>query len=144
MLVAVDGIGEPDAAVRVDDNVIGRVELSAVVVVEQRRSLVGPLGFHVDEPARFVQRALGAEEDAVAIVDAAVGHVVAFRTSDFVAGEVFGTEDFDLGDDDGFVGRADRTRVSVRDVVGCDEEGVGGCMEDAGFVKEWGPFVFDQ
>ncbi len=144
LLVAVDGVGEPDAAVGVDDDVVGRVERAAVVVVEQRRGAVGPLGFHVDEPARFVQRALGAEEDAVAVVDAAVGHVVALRTADLVAGEVFGAGEFDLGDDDGFVGRADGAGVFVGDLVGCDEECVGGSMKDAGFVEERGSFVFDQ
>lgn len=136
LLVAVDGVGEPDAAVRVDDDVVRGVELSAVVVVEQRRGLVGPFSFHVDEPARFVQRALSAEENAIAVVDAAVGHVVALWTSDFVTGEVFGAEEFDLGNEDSFIGRADCAGVFVGDLVGCDEECVGLSMEDAGFVEE--------
>lgn len=144
LLVAVDGVGEPEAAVRVDDDVVGRVEGAAVVVVEQGGGAVRPLGFHVDEAARLVQRALGAEEDAVAVVDAAVSHVIALRAADFVAGEVFGPEDFDFGDGDGLVGCADGAGVVVGDVVGCDEEGVGGSVEDAGFVKEWSSFVFNQ
>ena len=103
LLVAVDGIGEPEAAVRVDDDVVGRVERATVIVAQQRRYLVRLLGFHVDKPARFVQGALGAEENAVEIVDATVRHVVAFRTPDFVTGEVFGAEELNLGDDDGLL-----------------------------------------
>ena len=33
LFVAVDGVGEPDAAVRVDDDVIGGIEGSVVVVI---------------------------------------------------------------------------------------------------------------
>ncbi len=86
---------------------------------------MGSFGFHVDEAAWFVERALGAEEDAVAVVDAAVDHVVAFRAADFVAGEVSGREEFDFGDDDGFVAGADGAGRFIADVVGGHEEGVG-------------------
>jgi len=141
--VTVDGVGEPDAAVRVDDDVVGRIELPAVVVVEQGGGFVGAFGFHVDEAARFVERTLRAEEQAVAVVDAAVGHVVALRAADFVASEVFGGEEFDFGDDDGFVGCADCGGVFVADLVGSDEERVGGGVEDAGFVEIGGALVFD-
>ena len=34
LLVAIDGVGEPDGAVRVDDDVVGGVEGPGVVVVE--------------------------------------------------------------------------------------------------------------
>ena len=144
LLVAVDGVGEPDCAVGVDDDVVGRIEGAAVVVVDQGGGFVRPFGFHVDEPGRFVQGALGAEEDAVLVVGAAVGHVVALGAADFVAREVGRAGEFDLGDDDGFVGGADGSGVFVADLVGGDEEGVGGGVEDAGFVEEGGAVVFDQ
>ncbi len=34
LLVAVNGVGEPDAAVGMDDDVVGRIELAAVVIVQ--------------------------------------------------------------------------------------------------------------
>lgn len=65
------------------------------------------------------------------------------RTADLVTGEVFGGEEFDLGDDDTFTGRADCTRIFVGDLIGGDKEGVGGGVEDACFMEEGGAVVFD-
>ena len=48
-LVAVDGVGEPDAAVGVDGGVGGGVEGARVVVVEDGVGFVGAFRFHVDE-----------------------------------------------------------------------------------------------
>lgn len=137
LLVAIDGVGEPDGTVGVDDDVVGGVERAAVVVVQERGGFVGAFGFHVDETGRFAKGALGAEDDAVAEIGAAIGHVVAFRTADFVAGEVGRGEEFDFGDDDCFVRGGDGVGGGVWDLIGGDEEGVGGWMEDACFVEVW-------
>lgn len=144
LLVAVDRVGEPDGTVRVDDDVVGGVERAAVVVVHERGGFVGAFGFHVDETGRLAEGALGAEDDAVAEIGAAIGHVVAFRTADFVAGEVVRGEELDLGDDDCFVRGGDGVGGGVRDLVGGDEEGVGGWMEDACFVEVRSSRVGDE
>lgn len=144
LLVAVDGVGEPDGAVGVDGDVVGGVEGPGVVVVEDGGRFVRPLGFHVDEAGGFAQGALGAQEQAVTVVGAAVGHVLALRAADFVAREVGGGEELDLGDDDGLVAGDDCVGGGVGELVGGDEEGVGGRVEDAGFVEVWGAWVVDQ
>ena len=102
------------------------------------------LGFHVDETRRFAEGALGAEDEAFAEVCAAVGHEVAFWTADFVAREVGGAEEFDFGNEDGLVLSGDGVRGRVGDLVGGDEEGVCGSMEDAGFVEVGGSWVGDE
>lgn len=141
LLVAVDGIREPDGAVGVHDDVVGRVEGPAVVVVEEGGCFMGALGFHVDKAGGFAQGTLRAEDEAVAVVGPAIGHVVAFWAADFVAGEVGGGEEFDFGDDDGFVVGGDGVGGLVGDLVGGDEEGVCRRVEDAGFVKVGGARV---
>lgn len=80
--------------------------------------------FHVDEAGGFAEGALGAEDEAVAVVGAAVGHEVALGTADFVAGEVGGGEEFEFGDYDGFMGGGDGVGGGVGDLVRGDEEGV--------------------
>lgn len=144
LLVAVDGVGEPDAAVRVDDDVVGRVEGSAVVVVEEGSSLVRALGFHVDETAGLAQRALCAEDETVAVVSPAVGHVVALGAADLVAGEVAWGEELDFGDDDGLVVSGDSVGRGVGNLIRGDEECVCRGVEDAGFVEVGGPRVGDE
>ena len=96
---------------------------------------MGALGFHVDEPGRFAEGALGAEDDAVAIVGAAVGHIIAFRTANLVAGKIGRGEEFDFGDDNGLVMGGDGVGRGIGDVIGGDEEGVGGRVEDASFME---------
>ena len=90
LLVAVDGVGEPDGAVRMDDDVVGGVEGARVEIVEDGGGFVGAFGFHVDQPGWFFQAALCAEDEAFAVVCAAIGHEVALRTTDFVACKVCG------------------------------------------------------
>ena len=87
---------------------------------------------------------MGAEDQAVAEVGAAVGHIVALWAADFVAGEVGWGEELDFGDDDGFVLGGDGVWGSVRNLVGSDEEGVCGGMENACFVKVWSSRVRDE
>ena len=53
LLVAVDGVGEPDGAVGVNDDIVGGVEGAGVVVVEDGGGFVGALGFHVDQTGWF-------------------------------------------------------------------------------------------
>ena len=117
LFVAVDGVGEPDGAVGVDDDVVGGVEGAGVVVVEEGGGFVGAFGFHVDEAGGFAEGALGAEDEAVTVVGAAVGHVVALWAADFVAGEVGGGEEFEFGDYDCFMGGGDGVGGRVGDLV---------------------------
>lgn len=144
LFVPINGVCEPDGAIGVDDDVVWGVEGAAVVVVEEGSCFVGALGFHIDEAAGFAEGALRAKDEAVAIVGPAVGHVVAFRAADFIAGEVGGGEEFDLGDEDGFVLRGDGVGGGVGDLVGGDEECVCRWMEDAGFVEVGGSGVGDE
>ena len=129
LLGAVDGIGEPDGPVRVhDDDVVGRVEAPAVVVVQQHLGLVRWGGCHVGQAAGHGARALGAEEDAVFVVDAAVG-VGGFRGDCLVGpGSVFG----------GLADSADGDVLSavggVIVLVACHEEASLGGDVDACFV----------
>ena len=103
LLVAVDGVGEPDRAVRVDDHVGGAVEGAGVVVVDEGGSFVGAFGFHVYQAGGLVQTTLGAEDQAVFVVGTPANHIVALWATDFVAGEVGWGEEFDFGDDDSLV-----------------------------------------
>ena len=96
---------------------------------------MGAFGFHVDEACGFAEGALRAEDEAVAVVGAAVGHVVAFGAADLVAGEVGGAEEFEFGDYDCFMGGGDGVGGVVGDLIRGDEEGVGWGVEDAGFVE---------
>ena len=104
---------------------------------------MGAFGFHVDEACGFAERALRAEDEAVAVVSAAIGHVVAFWAADLVAGEVGGGEEFEFGDYDCFLGGGDGVRGGVVDLVRGDEEGVCRGVEDAGFVEVGGAGVVD-
>ena len=126
-----------------DDDVGGGIEGAAVVVVEEGDGFVRAFRFHVDQPAGFAEGPLRAEDEAVAVVGPAGGHVVALRAADFVAGEVCGGEEFDFGDNDGFVARCDGVGARVVELVRGDEEGVGGRVEDAGFVEVGGALVVD-
>ena len=103
LVVAVDRVREPDGAVGMHDDVVGGVEGAGVVVVQQGRGLVRTLGFHVDQAGRFAKGALGAQDQPVAIVGGAIGHIIALGTADFVAGEVGGREELDFGDDNGLI-----------------------------------------
>ena len=85
-----------------------------------------------------------AEDEAVAVVGPAIGHVVTLWAADFVAGEVCGGEEFYFCDDDCFVAGCDGVGGGVFELVGGYEEGVSGWMEDAGFVEEGGAVVFDK
>ena len=104
---------------------------------------MGAFGFHVDESRRFAEGALGAKDEAVAVVGATVGHVVAFWAADFVAGEVGGGEKFEFGDYDCFMGGRDGVGRGVGNLVRGYEEGVGWGVEDAGLVEVGGAGVVD-
>ena len=102
------------------------------------------LRFHVDEARRFTEGALSAEDEAVAVVGSAVGHVVALGAADFVAGEVGGRKEFEFGDYDSFMGGGDGVGGGGGDLVRGDEEGVCWRVEDASFVEVGGTRVVDQ
>lgn len=104
---------------------------------------MGAFSFHVDEARWFAEGALRAEDEAVAVVGAAVGHVVAFWAADFVAGEVRWGEEFEFGDDDCFVGGGDGIGGGLGNLVRGYEEGVCGGVEDACFVEVGGAGVVD-
>lgn len=143
-LVAIDGVGEPDGSVGVDDDVVGAVEGAGVVVVQQGDGLVRALGFHVDQPGGFAQGTLGAKDEAVAVIGAATGHVVALGATDLISCEVGRGEELDFGDDDGFLASGHGVRGGVFELIGGEEEGVGGWMKDASFVEVRGPRVVDE
>ena len=127
-----------------DDDVVGGVEGARMVVVQEGGGFMRSLGLHVNEAGRLPERTLGAQDDAVPVVGASVGHVVPLRASDLVAGEIGGREELDFGDDDGFVVRGDRVRGRIRDLVGRHEEGIGLGVKDAGFMEEGSAWVVDE
>lgn len=103
LLIAIDGVGEPDGAIRGDHDVARGVKGPRMIVVQERDGLVRPLGFHVDQSRGFSQRALGTQDQPVAVIRAAAGHVISLRTSDLVAGEIGRGEELDFGNDDGLI-----------------------------------------
>lgn len=105
---------------------------------------MGPLGFHVDEARRFAQGALGAQDQTIAVVGAAISHIVALGATDFVSGEVGWGKELDFGDDNGFVMSGDCIGRGVGKLVRCDEEGIGWRVEHAGFVEIWSARVMNQ
>ena len=143
-LVAIDGVGEPDGAVGVDDDVVGAVEGAGVVVVQQGDGLVRALSFHVDQAGRFAQGTLSTEDEAVAVVGSATGHVVALGATDLIACEVGWGEELDFGDDDSLLASGHGVRGGVFELIGGDEKGVGGWMKDASFVEVGGPRIIDE
>ena len=144
LLVAVNGVGKPDGAVRVDDDVIGGIEGAGVVVVEDGGGFVGTFGFHVDQARWFFQASLGAEDEAFTVVCAAIGHEIALRTTYFVARKVCRGEEFDFRDDDCFIMCGNGVGRGIRDVIGGNEEGVCWGVEDACFVEVGGTRIMDE
>lgn len=118
------------------DDVIERVEFAAVEVADHLPGMVRRLDRHLEQSARLVQGALAAEEDPVAVIDAAIGQ--GDGGVDDLRGDG-GRGQRDLGDGDGGgVGG----RVGV-DVAG-EEELVGPGDVDAGFVGEREGLVLQQ
>ena len=124
LFVAVDGIREPDGAIGMDDYIVGGIKRTGVVVIYQGSGFVRSLGFHVDETCGFIQGTLSAEDETVTVIRAAIGHVVSFRTANFVAGKVYWGVEFDFCNDDFLVGGCDCVRGVVGHLVGGYEEGV--------------------
>lgn len=113
-------------------HIVDRVELPAVERAHQHPRLIRWLRLHEDDPARRVQRPLRAEDDAVEVVHAAVGHVHALRRNllalDFGGREVRGQRDatyLDL-----------LAALVVGELVARDEERVVALDEDARLVRE--------
>lgn len=144
VFVAIDGVGEPHGAVGGHHDVTGGVKWPGMIIVEEGDRLVWSLGFHVDQPGGFFQRALRAQDHPVAVIRATAGHEISFRASDLVAREIGRGEELDFGDDDGFVMGRDRIRRCVRKLVRGDEEGVGVRMEDARFVEKGRAWIMNQ
>ena len=144
LLIAINRVRKPNGAVRMHDDVIGRIERAGVVIIQDGGGFVRTLGFHVDESRGLLQWALGAENQAIAVIRPPVGHVVAFRTSDFITGKVGRGKELDFGDDDGFVAGRHRVRRRVGKLVRRDKEGICRGMEHTGFVEIWRARVVDQ
>ena len=92
MLVAVDGVCEPQRAVFGGDDVVGAVEWPSVEIVEQGAGSVrGPRG-HGYEGCGLGAGALRAEDEGagLGVVAAAVREVGAVGCADFVTREVGG------------------------------------------------------
>ncbi len=106
--MAVVGVGEPDApVVGVDDHVVDAVEGPAVEGADERVACVGRgEGGDVYDAvlAGVGEVALGAEEDAVVVVDAAVSHGEVGRGDLFDADRLGVGRVVEAGDEDGFVG----------------------------------------
>ena len=73
--------------------------------------------------------------EAIAVVGAPIGHVVALRASYFVAREIGRREKLDFGDDNCFVASSDRVWRGVFNLVRGYEEGVGWGVKDASFME---------
>lgn len=101
------------------------------------------LGFHVNQSRGFAQRALRTEDETVAVVRTAIGHVVALWTADFITGEICGGKEFDFGHDYCFVAGRDGVWGGVFELVGGYEKGICRGMEDASLVEVWGAIVID-
>lgn len=144
VLVAVDGVGEPHGTVGGHHDVAGGVKWPGMIIVEEGDRLMWSLGFHVDQPGGFFQRALRAQDQPVAVIRATTGHEISFRASDLVAREIRRGEELDFCDDDSLVMGRDRVRRCVRKLVRGDEESVGVRMEDARFVEKGGAWIVDQ
>ena len=127
-----------------DDDVVGGVEGARVVVVEECGCFMWSFRFHIDEARGFAERALRAEDDAVAVVGAAIGHVIAFWTANFVSREVRGGEEFYLCNHDCFVAGCDGVWGRVFELIGGYEEGIRRGVEDTSFVEEGGAGVIDE
>ena len=144
VVVAGGGVGEPDGAVGVGDEVAGGVEGPVEEVVEEEAGVVGRVGVHVEEAASVFEGALGAEDEAVVQVGAAFQEVVGVRDADFVASEVGRGEEFEFGEG-GCSGRAgDGGRGCGGEEVGGYVEGVCGRMEYTGGVEVGGAGVVEQ
>ena len=61
-----------------------------MIIIEEGGGFMRPFGLHVYQAGRFTEGTLGADYEAVAVIGAAIGHVVALRTSYFVAREIGG------------------------------------------------------
>ena len=144
LFVTVNGVGEPDGAVGMDDHVVGTVEGAGMVVIYERGCFVRSFRFHVYQACGFVQTALGAKYETVFVIGAAVDHVVALGAADLVTGEVCRGEEFDFGNDDGFVGCGSGVGGGVGYLVGGYKEGGCGWVINARFVKVWGAGVGDE
>ena len=140
LVVAVGGVGEPDGAVVwMDDDVVDRVELSPVKGGDEGGALVWLFGLgNVDEASGVGLAALRTVEEAVFVVDAAVPHALwmVFGRGVFDAElgwvvMVVDTGDFDVFVGSGGVGLAGREG----NLIGGYEDGVGGGVVDACFVK---------
>ena len=117
MFISIHRVSEPDAAIRVDDDVVGGVEGAGVVVIDEGGSLVRAFRFHIYQACWLVERALRAEDHAISVVCSPIGHVVPLRTSHFVTCEVRRREKFDLRYDNCFVVSCDGIRAWIRELV---------------------------
>ncbi len=123
--------------------VVRRVERAGVVVIQQRRCLVRAFGFHVYEAGRFLEAALGADDEPVSVVGAAVGHVIALRAADLITGKVCRGKELDFCNDDCFITGGDGVWRGVFQLVRSHKERVCRWVKDASFVEIGSAIVFN-
>ena len=108
LMVPVCWVREPDrAVVGMDDDIVDRVELPPIEGRDECGALVGRLGIRdVDEAAGIRLAALGAVEEAVLVVDAAVPHAICVVTGHGALNADFSliAAIVDAGDIDSFMG----------------------------------------
>ena len=109
------------------DDVVDGIEPASVVIVHDRLGFIGRVAGHVDEAPGVGVCALGAEEDAVLVVDPSIAH--RHVGMDFFAFVLF-SYFTDFGDLDVLM---PGNRVSVA----CDENFAGRGYIDARLVSEW-------
>lgn len=144
LLIAINGICEPNRAVGVDHNVIRRVERTRMIVVDEGTGPMWSLGFHVYKTRRFVQRSLSAQDETVPVIRAPIGHVVALWTPNLVAREVRRREELDASHDNGLIGGGYCIRGWVGNLIGRDEESIGFWEENARFMEKRGALIIDE
>lgn len=87
---------------------------------------------------------MSTEDQAIAVVGAAIGHVVTLRAANFVTGEVCGREEFYFRDNNGFIAGGNGIGRGIFELIRGYEERVRWGVEDAGFVEVRGAGVFDK
>ena len=78
------------------------------------------------------------------IIRATVCHVIPFWASDFVASEVGGREEFDFGNDDGFVACCGGIGRGILELIRSHKKGISWGVKDASFVKVWCSIIFNK
>ena len=88
-----------------------------MVIIEESSRFVRPFGFHIYKARGFTQGTLRTNYEAITVVGAPIGHVIALGASYFVAREICRREELNFCDDDCFVASSDRVWRGVVKLV---------------------------